>query len=440
MKKRLLAATLSAVMLASVCAGCSSNQNNSSGTSGEKGQSSKKNLVYLSNETNEYILDAFDQVLEGFQKEVDADFTIERQQVADKPSYLQKLKTLVASNEVPDIFDCDVDPYGKTLLDQGIMKDLTEVSEKYGLKDVYLEGCYNWCCFPDGTLVGLSNQYTPEMIYYNTEVFEKAGVEVPETVDDFVEACKTIADKTNVTPLAVAGKENWHAMRFLTFVTYRLAGNDFLFGLMDGSVHMSDEIGMKACEFVQEIGPYFQEGFANYDGASTRDYFVSGSAAMYYQGSWDLPYMQDDKLPDNMKGKVDCFLMPTIDGAINTREEYWTSGGGMPMCFNAETFNSTTEEFINFYANHYGPIVEKNIFSPIKGSGAPGDSELTQKISGYLSNLKESCIPFDCRLDAATYEIMGKEICELAMGNLSPEQFAKEIDDSLAEYVANTQS
>lgn len=54
-----------------------------------------------------------------YRQEVNPNFRIERTVVTDRTSYLQKLKTMVAANEMPDIFDEDADPYILTLSETG---------------------------------------------------------------------------------------------------------------------------------------------------------------------------------------------------------------------------------------------------------------------------------------------------------------------------------
>lgn len=87
---------------------------------------------------------SMENIVKMYQEQVNPNFSVDIQYIADKPAYLQKIKTLVASNEAPDMFNLDTDPYAIKLLDQGIVVDLSETLDKYGLKDVFLPAPLGW--------------------------------------------------------------------------------------------------------------------------------------------------------------------------------------------------------------------------------------------------------------------------------------------------------
>ena len=374
----------------------------------ENADQPERNLTMICKDNaSSYVAIAIEEALKMYQEEVNPNFNIDIQYIGDTESYIQKLKTLVSADEVPDIFTCDMDPYAETLYEAGIMMDMDEIYKRNGWYDQMVEGSYKWARLDsNGKQVGICFQLTPEVCYYNTEMFEEAGCEVPTNLDEFLEVCQKLSDK-GYTPISIGQKSRWHVLRYMTFVSYYREGNDFLFGLMDGTKKMNSETGLEAINFVASLAPYINPDFTTFDTADARDYFLGGNAAMYFMGSWDLPYMQDDKLSDDMKGKIDCFVMPgPADADTYDCNTHFICGGGNPYCFNAETFDEETERFLVYLIDHYGPLVEKDLFSPIVGSSAPGDTYITERVASYASQMEESIIPYDCRLDANTYAVM----------------------------------
>ena len=256
---------------------------------------------------------SMENIVRMYQEEVNPNFSMDIQYIADKPAYLQKIKTLVASNETPDMFNLDTDPYAIKLLDQGIVMDLNETMDKYGLKDVFLPAPLGWGTTKDGRQIAMPIDFSIEVFWYNKKMFEEAGASIPTTHSEFLETCEKLKS-AGFTPISVSGKDNWQILRYLLMVTYRYGENDFLYDLAQGKQKMDSEVGRKAAAFVQELGTkYFQSGFASTDYTGASNYFTGGNAAMHYIGTWDLPFMQDDQLGDDMKGNIGYFLLPTVD-------------------------------------------------------------------------------------------------------------------------------
>ena len=153
-----------------------------------------------------------DYVLEKYKAEVNPNVSWDHIYIADRPTYLQKIKTLIAANDAPDMFDEDPDPYTAQLYQEGVLKDLTQFCEDNNIADYFYPAAFDWCKFSDGTVIGLPSQYTIEMFWYNTEYFENAGAEPPEYLDDFMATCQKLKD-AGYTPMSISGVESWMSCR-----------------------------------------------------------------------------------------------------------------------------------------------------------------------------------------------------------------------------------
>lgn len=444
-QSKLLAALLTGVLLTGMLAGCGNSgadkPSDSTASSEEKGAVSQpeKNMTYITCITPQqsgYI--SMENIVEMYQEEVNPNFTMDIQYIADKPSYLQKIKTLVASNETPDLFNLDTDPYAIKLLDQGIIIDLNDVLDKDGLKDQYLAAPLNWGTTKDGRQIGLPIDFSIEVFWYNKQMFEDAQVTPPTTFSEFLDACEALK-AAGYTPISVSGKDNWQILRYLLMITYRYADNDFLYNLAQGDQKMDSEIGRKAAEFVQTLGTnYFQSGFASTDYTGASDYFTGGSAAMYYQGTWDLSFMENESLSDEMKDNIGYFLLPTVEaGETAVGTSNFVSNSTMPIAFGADKFDEETERFIEFYTEHINEATEGLSFSPTKGGTIPNETELAQAIQNDMDQSTGSIRLFDIELDPATNELIGKEIVSLALGDITVDEFCSRVDQSVEQNAAS---
>lgn len=373
------------------------------------------------------------EIAERYSQEHGGKWVLEVETTADRPSYLQRLRTLIAGNHMPDIIDIDADPYCQSLVDAGLLVDVKQFLIDEGKYDDYQETALRYQEFTDGSMYTLPLEYHIEMIWYRKDIFEKYSLEVPTTMEEWLEVCGTLSEN-GITPIAVDGVDRWPVLRYMAMIPFRYSGNDYIIALRDGKASMGDPLGRQAIEFVQEIGQYFNEGFAATDYATAQSMFLNGQAAMYYIGDWEQNAMYDAY----KKGLVDYFLMPTVPDGVTGANEY-CSNSGIGMAFNAETFDEKTKDFILYVIENYGEIyASKMQMSPIKVD-LPEDVEFTdlyQRIASDMDNFGSAFMkPWDTYLDSATNTIIQDNVLLLASGDMSADEFIALIDNSIA---ANT--
>ena len=172
---------------------------------------------------------------------------------ADRSSYDQKLRTMIAGQQMPDMFDLDASPYAVELGNQGMLTDMDQFLDEIGEKDSYIPLALNYGRTSDGKLYTLPLEFSTEMIWYNTEIFSDAGIqEAPKTLDELLADCKILKEK-GYTPFGIGGGDGWPLLRLLATYPFRLSGNDFLNRLASGEAKMEEEPGVKASEFLSLI-------------------------------------------------------------------------------------------------------------------------------------------------------------------------------------------
>jgi raffinose/stachyose/melibiose transport system substrate-binding protein len=366
-------------------------------------------------------------------------FKLDIQVTSDRPSYLTKLRTLVASGEAPELIDMDADPYAQQLADAGMLVDMKQFLNEQGLYDQFYEPALKYQELPDGSLYLLPLEYQLEMTWYNKKIFEENNLAVPKTIDDMLTVSKALKDK-GITPIAVDGVDVWPLLRYAAMIPFRATGNEFARNLSEGKAKMSDEVGMQAANFAQEIGQYFQEGFATTDYTTAKNMFLNGEAAMYTMGTWEIPSFTEDNLPENLKGNVDYFYLPAINNAKTPNNEFF-GNSGIGLAATADKFDDTTKDFLSYVLKNYSDVyVAKQQMSPLKFTIEDESkfSDLYLRIKKDMDNYgSEFAKPWDTLLDPNSNSVMSDLIIKLMMGATTPEEFAKQIDDTIAQNVTN---
>lgn len=142
----------------------------------------------------------------------------------------------------------------------------------------------------DGKTYGVGAVESTSGIIYNKEIFERCGLSVPQTYQDFLNICKTLESK-GITPIGVGGSDLWHMEYWVNhfFRTDVLSKNpDWLRQCSEGVVSWTDA---EAIQMLADLKNLFDAGYVNDDWQTTRDgnlpyKMAEGEIAMMYTGPW----------------------------------------------------------------------------------------------------------------------------------------------------------
>ncbi|UPK45034.1 ABC transporter substrate-binding protein [Paenibacillus pabuli] len=443
-KKRMMSKIISLLaifsLVATALAGCGGSSKNDAGKQGNSSDASNgKTITWLSARPSDgAIVQTMRELADRYAKDHPG-FKLDIQVTSDRPSYLTKLRTLVASGEAPEFIDMDADPYAQQLADAGMLVDMKQFLDEQGLYDQFYEPALKYQELPDGSLYLLPMEYHLEMTWYNKKIFAENNLAVPKTIEDMITVSKAIRDK-GITPIAVDGVDVWPLLRYAAMIPFRATGNEFARNLSQGKSKMSDEVGMQAANFAKEIGQYFQEGFATTDYTTAKNMFLNGEAAMYTMGTWEIPSFTEDNLPENLKGNVDYFYLPTIANAKTPNNEFF-GNSGIGLAATADKFDATTKDFLSYVLKNYSDVyVAKQQMSPLKFTikDETQFSELFLRVKKDMDNYgSEFAKPWDTLLDPDTNSVMSDLVIKLMMGAMTPEEFANQIDDTIAQNATN---
>jgi raffinose/stachyose/melibiose transport system substrate-binding protein len=395
-----------------------------------------KTIQYLSvRNPNQASMLAITEILKEYQAEVNPNFNIEINSIIDRPTQEQKLKTLVASGDIPEWFEIDPNQYAEQLIDKGLLINIEQMLKDMNVYDKYLPSAMEYQKTASGKIYTLPIENNIEFFWYNKKMFQDAGVTEPTTFDEFLEVCEKLK-QSGFTPIAICGKDGWPLMRYLSFIPFRMTGNEYLTKVASGEASMSDEIGMAGLNFVKELGKYFQEGFANTDYTSTLNLFLGGKVAIFNMGTWELQNFINPG--DAMKDNIGYFKLPLVDGDNATTPDDGYTNSGIGIAMTVAGFDATTEDFIKFMIDRYPEkAIEKGFLPPIESELAADAPELLKKVASDMAKVKTVAHLWDVKLDAVTKELYISELSGVAMGIITPEDFAAKSDKSVKASLNN---
>lgn len=172
------------------------------------------------------------------------------------------------------------------LVQEGLMRDLTDVAERGNWKDVIRPASLLDSCTIDGKIYCAPiNIHSWQWLWLSNAAFEKAGVPVPKNWDELVAAAPAL-EKAGIVPLAVGGQA-WQANGAFDVLMLALAGKDVflqVFGEKNAEVAAGPEMAkvFKAADDARRIS----RGTNVQDWNQATNMVITGKAGGQIMGDW----------------------------------------------------------------------------------------------------------------------------------------------------------
>lgn len=424
MKKRILIAALTAAMASSIF-GVTVNA-----------ADRELNINWLSSRSaSEATILAIQDIAKQYQEEnPDLDFNFEIENISDHTAYLQKLKILAASDELPEWFDSDPDTWFADIVADGKAYSFEDLYKELGMYDQIFPISKEYARLSDGSLNLMTLQCNTEYFFYNKDLFEQAGItEAPKTFDELLADCKLLQDQ-EIIPIAMGA--DWPILRYIAQVPFRLTGNEYIENAVSGEGSFGEEAGLKGAQFIQDIAQYFQEGWSSADYDTMIDLFASGQAAIMYNGTWALDQADMIGEDENIKDNIGYFTMPTYSDADVTTATDFFANSGIGTAIRTDAVDDEMKAWMKYLLEHYADAsLSYNQLPSVMPDEETMQSlpKVYQQIIEDVSNVKEYAKCWDVVIDSALVEPLEKETVILALGQETPEEWAANMD----EYVKN---
>lgn len=194
--------------------------------------------------------------------------------------FKKQLSIGASADELPDIVILD-NPDHASYAAMGIFADITD---KFDVSNYY-EGPVNSCTL-DEKLYGVPFGSNCLCLFYNEDMLQTAGCEVPTTWDELQDvATKCTTDTTSGFAFCSLQNEEG-TFNFLPWVWSTGAS----------SYEINSDGGIKALNFVGDLvssGAMTKEAI-NWTQGDTMNQFISGNLAMMINGTWQVPTMREE--------------------------------------------------------------------------------------------------------------------------------------------------
>ena len=276
MVKKRCATAIGAVILLAL-AGCSASQ-------GGGGETTELTVWTQTEEGPE--LEYTERVIAAFEDE-NPGVTVNLEQ-RSTDGHKDAIRRVAGTSAGPDVFFYWTGPgLGKSLVDVGLSQDLTQYYEEYDWDERFtsaaLAGVTQY-----GGYHGVPNDQQAMALYYNKDLFEQAGIDsTPTSYNELIQAADALVE-ADITPIAVGGTVNWHAMRILDSLVETQCGAETHMQLaaLEASWAEEDCVGDAYSEFKAWGDDYFNDGYLGIDNTGASQLFFSGQAAMILEGPW----------------------------------------------------------------------------------------------------------------------------------------------------------
>jgi N,N'-diacetylchitobiose transport system substrate-binding protein len=221
---------------------------------------------------------------------------------------VERLTTALSSDDSPDVVELG-NTQAQAFEAAGALLDLTDNREALGgddlLQSLVEAGTY------DGEFYGVPYYAGARIVVYRTDLFEQAGLEVPETMDEFIDAGVALkqanAQVPNFSGIYFPGR-NWHAA--LTFIWE--AGGDI--ATQDGDEwagELASDDSVAGLEMVQQIMTEANGAPADSDDAQDFTAFCNGEVGMLMGPGWKVGQIIDPEsgCPE-MEANIGVFALP----------------------------------------------------------------------------------------------------------------------------------
>ena len=257
---------------------------------------------------------AFEALIKGFEAE-NPDIKV-TWNLFDHEGYKTSIRNFLTA-DAPDLANWYAGNRMLPYVNAGLFEPVDDVWEEHGLNDTLGSAAASMTI--DGKKWGVPYTYYQWGVYYRKDIFEKLGIAVPKTWDEFKAAGATL-NENGVKPITIGTKYLWTAGGVFDYLNLRTNGYDFHMALTRGEIPWTDDRVRATMANWRELldAGFWIDNHAAYSWQEALAPMVQGEAAMYIMGNFAVAPLREAGLTDDQLG---FFQFPVIDPSIPLAEE-----------------------------------------------------------------------------------------------------------------------
>lgn len=348
----------------------------------------------------------------------------------------ENLKPRAATDSLPDIISVNASPYTAALADQGLLADIGATQAWGNMLEILQR---EWTS-PGGRRYGIPSGVATTLIYYNRDMFERAGITAPPTDFEAFLATGAALRKAGFIPLALSGGfpnmlgNGPFSYGFANLIAARVP--DWRERIADGTLQLDNPEGIaiftRLRALVQQKMVQADCLRSGYD--ATLRQFAEGRAAMTFQGTWAAGALMNGR---NMH--VGVFVPPWNDKGHPVRPVLGSETGFAVAQRSSPRQRQVAAQFLDFL---YGPGMpiwqgKRQNIPPFRviAPDVSGDRALFALVEEMTRDAAGSHAPglYYSLLPVNTIDILHPLLQAVLSGRQSPAHAARALQDSIAE-------
>lgn len=359
------------------------------------------------------------------------------QNVLANADYKTQIATLASANDLPDVFLLQ-GMNTKDWANQGLILDMTDIIKKSPYYAQYDQSLF-YPFTSDSKLYGLPalTGGTCAVVVYDSAKWKEAGFDkFPETWADVLKAKDYFSGK-KIDTIAFGNGGKWQInSNFLAAVGDRFTGADWTHSLIEKKgAAFTDKPFVDALKFTKDI---FASGIFNADfnaitNEDAREYYISGDAAAFIGGNWDVSYIQATLKDTDLYNTTKFAVIPQPDGATASYKTH-DIGLGYAVAINSKLANDpdklaaaidlayeiTGPDFAEYVANKYA----LGGLTKVSNVDLTKFDQFTQDFYNFSYVDNKPCDIYDSFISSAVWDVLNTDLQGMLNGDISPDDVA----------------
>ena len=210
-------------------------------------------------------------------------------------SYKEKIRVLVSTDALPDVFFSWSGVFGENLTRSGRVLALDDVMARDSeWSSQIVEG--QWAPFNyNGKQYGAPWSMDGKAFFYNVDVFNELGIEIPTTLNELYAVCEKLKENGYDEPISAGFSAPWAVSHYLGIICQRVVDPEVLAKDYTGGGDFSDPAYIEALNIFKKLGEYMTSDPCSVDHEFARNAFIMGVSPMCYMQLAEMKYMRDDE-------------------------------------------------------------------------------------------------------------------------------------------------
>ena len=286
----------------------------------------------------------------------------------------------------------------------------------------------------DGKLYSVPLARQATVMFYNKGLFEKNGITVPTTWDEFMAANTKLA-AAGITPIAVGAKDDWtlpivhEVVGGATF-----GGADFQKAVLAGEKDFTDPQWVASVKVLEDLEKFMPKSVTGVAVTDAQTLFSAEKAAMFPGGSFDLATLQKA----NPQMQIGVLEVPPAPGAPSGAEPTTAGWADGNFAVSKKSKNQAEAlELVKWMATkEFGQMVADEVKQISAVPGVENKDEVLKQIgTNYDKNGSPYLLLTDFRYGAPSgTDLLGKGIQEMLLGKKDAAAVSKDLDTGVKTW------